>query len=155
MGDQPHGHHIGGACQCGGKVVEQHGQHLQNRLDLAPHIGGDNGAGFGGEHTHTRHGELAEQNDRQHHGAADAAGHHIDKGGSGQALVGQGVHKLAEIGDKVIFARQVAVQKIREAGHGKDNARDKSECRVEIGGTVAAASCKHHKNRHKNNAKHR
>src|SRR5699024_5544837 len=104
------------------QVVVDDGQHLHDGLDLAPHVGGDDGAAFGGDHAHAGDRKFTEQYDRQHDGRAQTVHDHIDEGCGRQASVGQGVHELAEIGDEVVFAGQIAVEEIGKTGCGKHDA---------------------------------
>ena len=137
--------------------VENDAQHLQHGLYLAPHVGGDDLAvlGTGGHHAQAGHCKLAGQDDAQHHRAAHAVPHHVDKGHGGQQLVGQRVGKLAKIGDHVPLACQMAVQIIGKAGNGKHDACQQVErC---IKGAVhdviqAGEGCKDHEHRHQDDA---
>ena len=86
---------------------------------------------------------------------AQAVRHHVNKRGGGQAFIGQGVHKLAEIGDQMVFAGDVAVEEIGEGGHRKDHAGHQVELRVVRVGADLAAVRKEEEERHQNHAQHR
>ena len=86
---------------------------------------------------------------------AQAVRHHVNKRGGGQAFIGQGVHKLAEIGDQMVFAGDVAIKKIRKRGHRKDYAGHQMENSVVIGGANVGTGRKEHEKRHKDHAQHR
>ena len=136
------------------EVVEEDGQHLEHGLHLAPHVGGDDLAVLctGGHHAEAGDGELAGQNDAEHHRAAHAVPHHVDESHRRQQLVGQRVSELAEVGDHVPLAGQMAVEEVGEAGHGEDEAGDKVVPRVVARRDILAERDEDHEHRHQQDA---
>ena len=91
--------------------------HGAGSFDLARPGCGDDPPLLHGDQPHAGHGELPHQHDgkdpRQHvallHEAAQRRHH--------KALVRQRIHELAEVGDLIIVPGDVAVGKVRQAGH--------------------------------------
>ena len=97
-----------------------HGDHREDRgdlqagLDLAEHAGGDDDAGLGGAEAQHGDDELARDDHHRHPRGEAVQRHERDQGGDDQQLVGERVHELAERGDRVPRAGQIAVDEIGE-----------------------------------------
>ena len=76
-----------------------------------------------GHHPQAGHGELPDDDDEQRPGGHLSHLHEPQHGGGDQALVRQGVHELAEVGDLVIVPGNIAVQGVGDAGGGEDGQR--------------------------------
>ena len=83
--------------------------------------------------------------DDDRHGTQTKAGNEADEGRHDQNLIGKRVHKLAEVGDKVIFAGNFAIQHIGKGCHRKHQQGDQI-----VKGKVDQHGC--HKKGHQDNA---
>lgn len=94
--------------------------HGAGGFDLAGPACGDDPALFHGDEPHAGHGELPQQHCGQHPAHHIAGFHEPAQGRHHQALVRQGIGKLAEVRHLVIMPGNVPVQQVRQAGHDVD-----------------------------------
>ncbi len=118
---------------------EQHGDadELEDRLELAGALGGEDDALAGGDEAQAGDEELARHDDEHEKdrpvgqdgglqaGAGKVVAGHFDEHGDEQAddedLVGQGVHEFAEIGDLAVTAGEEAVEPVRHPADDKED----------------------------------
>ena len=92
---------------------EQHdGDHLEHGLELSEHARRDDDALAGCHHAHARHDELAREDDEHDPGRKLVQVDERDEGRCDENLVCERVHELAEVGDLVAAAREVAVEPV-------------------------------------------
>ena len=107
---------------------------LKGGFPFAEVIGGDDLALFDRDLTETSDEKLAGDDDRgDPHGAESQSGE-VDEGGRDENFVGERIEELSEGGDQIEFAREVAIEEIREGGEsegdeGHDIAADRCRSR--------------------------
>lgn len=96
---------------------------LGHGFDLAPHIGGDNVALCGGDEPYRGHGELAENDDDQWDRAAQSELDKAHQHGDHEDLVGERIGEFAEVGDQVIAAGDLAVERVGDRSRSEQQSR--------------------------------
>ena len=104
---------------------EQHDRdHLKHGLELPEHARRDYHALARSHHAHSRHDELARQDDEDYPRWQRAEFHERDQGRRHENLVGERVHELPEIGHLVSRPGKVAVEPIGARDNHEDSCRD-------------------------------
>lgn len=85
------------------------GDHLGDGFGLAPIVGGDDPALLHRQEADGGDGELPEHDEDDAHRGGQVQPDQADEGGHHQYFIGQGVHELAKVGDKMVPAGDLAV----------------------------------------------